>query len=179
MRAAVQAAQSAVAAVPYLRTDPGDPPETTLVAVLRRRREVTVGWVGDSRAYLVGPAGVRQLTEDHSWLNEVMAAGQMSRTEALHSPLAHSITRTLGGPTGPEGTSDEPSLVTATLPDGPGYLILCSDGLWNYLPEPDELAVLVGQRPAGSDALQLAQSLVNYACAQGGHDNITVAVLRF
>jgi serine/threonine protein phosphatase PrpC len=176
MMAAIQAAQSAVAAVPYVRTDPGDPPETTFVAVLRRGRHVTVGWLGDSRAYLVSPGGVRQLTEDHSWLNEVLATGQMSRAEALRSPQAHSITRTLGGPT---GASDEPSLIAVALPEGPGYLILCSDGLWNALPEPDGLADLVGQQPIEGDALNLARSMVDYANAQGGRDNVTVAVLRF
>lgn len=179
MAAAVRAARDVVAALPYVHTDATDPPETTLVAALRQGRTVTLGWLGDSRAYLLTAESVQQLTEDHSWLNEVLAAGELSLAEALKSPRAHYITRTLGGPTGPNATPDEPSLAVITLPEAPGWLLLCSDGLWNYVPEAADLAALVRQQPDGTDALSLARSLVNYACGRGGHDNVTVAALRF
>jgi serine/threonine protein phosphatase PrpC len=171
--AALRAAGSAVTALPQHAGNGQDPPETTIVLALRQRRRLTVGWVGDSRAYLAGPGGARLLTEDHSWVNEVVAAGLMTRGKALRAPQAHCVTRTLGG----HGTGDEPGLATFDLPDGSGYLILCSDGLWNEVPEPDTLAYLLRARPAETDALGMARVLVAYALSRSGRDNITAAVL--
>ena len=95
--AAIRAAKVAVLALPISKKDKDDPPETTIVVALRRGRVVNLGWVGDSRAYYVGPTGIRQLTVDHSWFNEVVAAGQVTAEEALRSPLVHALTRTLAG----------------------------------------------------------------------------------
>jgi serine/threonine protein phosphatase PrpC len=173
MAAAVQAAQDAAAGIPFDRGSAADPPETTLVAALRRGRRLTVGWLGDSRAYWIGPDGARPLTRDHSWLEETVAAGKLSRAEALRSPLAHAVTRTVGGPT---GAADQPSLLTLDLPPTSGVLLLCSDGLWNTVPEPWQLAALV-RRTNAADALTLARALVAHALDAGGHDNITAAVL--
>jgi serine/threonine protein phosphatase PrpC len=175
MREALRAAEDAVSAIPYRRTPGEAPPETTIVAAVRQGGRVTLGWLGDSRAYLVGPGGARQLTEDHSWVNEVVAAGEMTPAEALRSPRAHGITRTLGGHPVNEA-ADEPSLLTLDLPAGPSHLVLCSDGLWNDIPEPWQLAALVN-RNRGGDALALARALVEYACGRQAHDNITAAVL--
>jgi serine/threonine protein phosphatase PrpC len=175
MAAAVAAAGAAVAAVPCRAGDDKDPPETTLVAAVRRGRRLVLAWLGDSRAYFVGPSGARQLTEDHSWVNEVVAAGVMSRAQAEHSPQAHCITRTLGGPTG----DDRPSLLTLDIPDAAAYLLLCTDGLWNCCREPWRLAHLLGPtrlRP-GSEALAAARAVVDFACERSGVDNITAAVL--
>jgi serine/threonine protein phosphatase PrpC len=55
--------------------------------------------------------------------------------------------------------------------------VLCSDGLWNYLPEAASMAELISSQPAEADALARARSLVEFALERGGHDNITVAVL--
>jgi serine/threonine protein phosphatase PrpC len=136
-----------------------------------------VGWLGDSRAYHVGSDEVRQLTHDHSWVNEVVAAGKMTLDEAESAPQAHSITRSVGGPTtGPTASGDDPSLLDVELPAGPGWLVLCTDGLWNLTPEPARLAELV--RAGGEcDALVVARRLVEYARDRRGHDNITAAVL--
>jgi PPM family protein phosphatase len=177
MKAALGAAQVAVLALPYQPSTTVQRPETTIVAALRKGRHLTVGWLGDSRAYLLGPTTARLLSEDHSWVNEVVAAGQLTRAEALRAPLAHSITRTLGGPVGPDGRGDEPALTACMVTEDSSSLILCSDGLWNYADEPERLAAVVG-RYAGRDALQLARGLIEYALGQGGHDNVTVAVLR-
>jgi serine/threonine protein phosphatase PrpC len=178
MEDAVVAAHEAVRGLPFSTAAEADgPPETTLVAALRRGRRLTVGWLGDSRAYHVGPVEVRQLTHDHSWLNAVVAAGKMTRVEAEDSPLSHAITRSIGGPTsGPAASGDDPSLLDVELPAGPGWLILCTDGLWNLTPEPRQLAELLWDR-GESDALEVARRLVDYACNRRGHDNITAAVL--
>ena len=151
-----------------------DPPESTIVVALRRGRHVSLGWIGDSRAYLIAPDDARQCTVDHSWVNEAVAAGEMSLAEALRSPLAHALTHSLGGPA---DSSDEPSQLDFDLPPGPSCLVLCSDGLWNYLPDAASLAALVRGQPAEADALARARALVEFARDRGGHDNITAAVL--
>ena len=177
VEAAIGAAHAAVRALPYTRGGRDDPPEATIVAAVRRGRRVTVGWLGDSRAYVLVPAGGRQLTEDHSWVNEVVAAGRMTRAEALAAPLAHAITRTLGRPVGAAATGDDPSLADFDLPAGPGYLVLCSDGLWNVAPDPGTLAEVAGRNAPGTDALGVARGLVAYAREHGSRDDITAAVL--
>jgi serine/threonine protein phosphatase PrpC len=171
--AVLRAAEDAVRALPFEPEFRDDPPETTIVAALRQERRLLVGWLGDSRAYLVTPAGARQLTEDHSWVNEVVAAGAMTLADARRAPLAHAITRTLGG----RGVGDQPSVRAIDLPDGPAVLVLCTDGLWNYTQQPWELAELVHRQPPGADALTLARSLVQHALNNDAHDNVTAAVL--
>ena len=163
-----------------------DVPATTALAVLTRTasatpesaREVTLGWLGDSRAYFFARSGgARLLTKDHSWVNEVVDAGQMTRTEALRSKNAHTVMRTLGGSPGENGRPDEPSTARVTLAE-PGWLVLCSDGLWNYAPEVPELAAWVQSLvPAGADALALCRALTAEALRQGGRDNVTVIAL--
>ena len=172
--AALHAARIAVRSVPFAQSSDADPPESTIVLAVRRGQRVSLGWVGDSRAYIIASARAQQCTMDHSWLNEVVDAGTMSLVDALRSPLAHALTRSLGGPA---DSSDEPSQLDFELPSGPSYLVLCSDGLWNYLPDAVSLAVLIGGQPAKADALARARSLVKFALERGGHDNITVAVL--
>jgi serine/threonine protein phosphatase PrpC len=172
---AIRSARAAVDAVPFISTDAADPPETTIVLAIRSGRRIAVGWIGDSRAYHLGSEGIRSLTRDHSWAVEVVAAGEMTAAEAFRAPQSHAVTRTLGGPTGDE--ADEPSFAAFDVPDGPGLLLLCSDGLWNYAPEPEQLAELVRVQPASGDALAVARGLVDFACDRGGRDNITVAVL--
>ena len=149
--AALEAARLAVRAVPIAPTVNADPPESTIVVALRRGRGVSLGWVGDSRAYLLAADGPRQCTVDHSWVNETVAAGERSLAEALESPLAHALTRSLGGP---PGSSEEPSQIDLALPPGQSCLVLCSDGLWNYLADPASLAALVHAQPAEADALR-------------------------
>jgi serine/threonine protein phosphatase PrpC len=148
-----------------------DAPSTTVVAALIDGCEATIGWAGDSRAYWIADTGeTHQLTLDHSWINDVVLAGAMSREEAAQAPQAHGITRWLGADA---GENAEPEIVHLTL-TGPGYLLLCSDGLWNYAEEPSKLHDLL----RGSDSLEIARAYVDYGIEQGGHDNITAVVLR-
>jgi serine/threonine protein phosphatase PrpC len=174
LQGALRSAEEAVRALPFDPSAEDDPPETTIVAAVRQGRRLTVGWLGDSRAYLLGPGGARQLTEDHSWINEVVGAGAMTLAEARRAPLAHAITRTLGG----RALYDEPSLRTIDIPEGHSLLMLCTDGLWNYFQEVWHLAELVHRHPPGADALALARSLVEHALNNNAHDNVTAAVLK-
>ncbi len=173
MKAAILAAHEAACTVPYDPDQPKEPPGATLVAALVRGGLATLGWLGDSRAYWIGPTESRLLTHDHSWVNAVVDAGEMSEAEALRAPEAHAITRCLGLL---NGDAPEPTVITVPM-TASGWLLLCSDGLWNYAPQTEQVAELVRRVPAGSDALAICRLLINYALSKGGRDNITVALL--
>jgi serine/threonine protein phosphatase PrpC len=173
LSAALSAAHDAVAALPFDPSDASDPPEATIVAAVRRGRRVAVGWLGDSRAYYVTPSVARQLTADHSWLREEIEAGEITAEEGLRSPLAHAVTRTLGGPKG----RDEPETRAFDLPPGPGLLLLCTDGLWAAFPDPAGLAREAWRLAPDGDARAVAAGLVEVAVERYGRDNATAAVL--
>ena len=174
MKAAIEAGKSELESR-MAKTTANDPPSTTVVAALVLNGHVTVGWVGDSRAYWFDAAGAQQLTTDHSWINAVVAEGVMSAEQAEKSPLAHGITRWIGVDAGENAEPDVMGFGVA----GPGTLLLCSDGLWNYAPTPQAMAETLHQASAnGEDALGTVRRLVEFATEKGGHDNITVAVLR-
>jgi serine/threonine protein phosphatase PrpC len=154
-----------------------NPPSTTVVAALVTETEMALAWVGDSRAYWIDAGGAALLTRDHSWLNEATSTGAMTVEQALASPQAHAITRWIGADAGPDSA---PEIVRRTIP-GPGRLLLCTDGLWNYLQGDsvngaEYLAKLIAA--AGEDALSISRQLVQFANGRGGQDNITVALLQ-
>ncbi len=163
----------------------GEPPSTTIVCAIAVPPEtptdttaIYVAWVGDSRAYWLSDTVSLRLTQDHSWMNEIVAEGEMTEAEAEASPNAHAITRWLGADSQSDAgyCHDEPSFATHTVKQ-PGRLLVCSDGLWNYAPQPDALQALVNQAPAG-DTIALTRSCLDYALSCGGQDNITIAVLN-
>ncbi len=170
MRTAILAAHDAVCRLVPAGADVADRPLTTIVAALARPGAVTIGWVGDSRAYLLGSGG-RQLTRDNSWVNWVVERGEMTEAEAMHSPNAHAILQCLGDP----DDTPEPHIVTAAPRPG-ARLLLCTDGLWNYAPETSDLAALLSSVPENTPAFELCRALVEFANAAGGHDNITAAI---
>ncbi|WP_455604817.1 PP2C family protein-serine/threonine phosphatase, partial [Cellulosimicrobium funkei] len=98
------------------------------------------------------------------------------RAQAETSPQAHASTRGRG-PDAP----DPVARTAATLPDRDGWLLVCSDGLWNYCSPAADLAALVRstQDRVGDDPQVLAGALVDWANAQGGRDNITATLARF
>lgn len=147
----------------------------TLIAALVTPETITVGNVGDSRAYFVGDDGsARLLSTDDSMAQERMKLG-MARDEAERSRQAHAITKWLGH----QSTSSAPSLMQLR-PTVSGWLLLCSDGLWNYASAPEDMASLFARTlPQASAPDALAEALVAWANEQGGRDNITVIVARF
>lgn len=152
-------------------------PACTFVAAVVDGGTAVVGSVGDSRGYWLPDGGAaRLLTRDDSWSEEQIALG-VPREVAETAPQAHSITRWLG----PDAPDHTPAKTTLEF-DAPGWLLLCSDGLWNYASEPEaigrvvaELAATLGANPL---PVALARRLVEWANAQGGRDNITVALAR-
>lgn len=166
---------------------PVNAPSCTFVAAVVRGGRITVGWVGDSRAYWVPeavPAAAVQLTTDDSWAAEEMAHG-VPREIAENGPRAHAITRWLGA-----GAPDAAPRMVNLAATEPGWLVVCSDGLWNYCSEAVDLGILVdglvqealsapaGTVPEGALHEVIVTGLVRWACEQGGRDNITVAVAR-
>ena len=173
LKAAADAASDAVLA--NTSPDSPNPASCTFVAAVVEGDLVVAGVVGDSRAYwLPDNAEAVGLTVDDSWAAELIATG-VPRQQAETGPQAHAITRWLG-----KDAPDHTPRTTTLKVDGPGWLLVCSDGLWNYCSEAAPLADLVRQTAAANRGEPLATSsaLVDWANAQGGQDNITVALAR-
>lgn len=165
------AAAQAAAALAAGDDAKANPPSTTLVAAVVTSAAVTVGWVGDSRAYWVPnpgtPDGPSCLTVDDTLAGQLGAVGVAMATDA---PNAGALIRWLGA----DATDTEPHTVTL-VPPGPGRVIVCSDGLYRYVPRPDQLA---DATPTGTP-IEVASALVRLALQAGGQDNVTVVVLPY
>lgn len=167
---AADAANTAVIA----HTNPSSPrPASCTFAVgVVEGSTVRAAIIGDSRVYLLPDAGGgSQLLPDDSMAQLLIASGK-TRAEAESSPQAHAITKWLGS----DSPDTVPRVATVTS-DQPGWLLVCSDGLWNYASEPDALRARV-DAAGTTEPLALASALVAWANAQGGQDNITVALAR-
>ncbi|MCD4524688.1 protein phosphatase 2C domain-containing protein [Nocardioides sp. cx-173] len=149
-----------------------NPPSATFVCVVVEGSMLSFANLGDSRAYWLpdGASGV-QLSVDDSVAQQLIAAGT-PRQQAETSAQAHAITKWLG-----RDARDLTPRVGQLEVTGPGWVLVCSDGLWNYASEPDALVAQVAASGATApDALALA--LTDWANAQGGIDNITVTLAR-
>ncbi len=172
-------AQKSVSALATPELDGDDAPASTAIAACIRDSDVLLAWLGDCRAYWFG-AENRLLTKDHSWLNEVVESGKLTYEEARKRKGAHAVTRSLGGPPALESpdSGDEPSLLKITL-TGPGWLLLCSDGLWGYAPEPHEIGSWVAEEARDTaDAATICRGLIERARLRGGRDNLTALLVR-
>ncbi|WP_309739234.1 protein phosphatase 2C domain-containing protein [Chamaesiphon sp. OTE_20_metabat_361] len=167
----VAAALQAVAKIPIDPTSNVDPSSTTIVTAIVRDKIVTIGWLGDSRAYWLAPEKSLQLTQDDSWMRDAIESGTYTPAEAEASPYAHAIVRWRGADTADDG---KPNLITFNIPS-PGYLLLCTDGLWNYAPDPAYLYHTLRRSPT-LDSAAIVRHLISYANQQGGQDNITVGI---
>ncbi|MGW5850449.1 protein phosphatase 2C domain-containing protein [Streptomyces sp. NPDC055254] len=176
MHEAILAAAAAVNALAPEVPGAQNAPACTLVGAVVSGGLLTIGWVGDSRAYWVPDdraALPRRLTEDDSWAAQMVAAGLMGEAEAYADVRAHAITGWLGA----DAYDLEPH--TATFkPDHPGVVVVCTDGLWNYAESAREMAQVL-PADAATRPLHSAQVLVGHALDGGGHDNVTVAVVPF
>ncbi len=149
-----------------------DAPATTFVTATLTRQAITLCWLGDSRAYWLSPGSSQRLTRDDSVAAEMVAAGQATEAAALAMPQAHMLTRWIGA------DIREAPHVAVFEPPGPGALLLCSDGLWNYQPDPAQLARLALPM-ALTDPLGAASVLIGFALAAGGMDNVTAVLAPF
>ena len=142
---------------------------TTVTAALVLGQQVTIAHVGDSRAYAIYPDGrMEVITRDHSLVKRLEELGHLSKDEAENFPHRNVLIRALG-----QGESLEADIFTIPFPQ-PGYLMICSDGLWGVLNENDIFRMI-------TDAPNLhraCQNLVEAANAAGGPDNITVILAQ-
>jgi PPM family protein phosphatase len=141
---------------------------TTLVACAIRYDQAIVSHVGDSRCYLVRGGKAKQITQDHTWVNEQRKMGIISASEVAESESRHVLIRSLG----PE-MFVSPDTTAVTLQAG-DVLVLCSDGLHDELGE-DELARIVSQH---KNIDEIARELVARAVELDGNDNTTAQVIR-
>jgi serine/threonine protein phosphatase PrpC len=177
-RAAVVAARQSVA-------DLGEPANersaSTFLSVVAAHDDVTLCWLGDSRAYWLAPTepGSAQLTRDDSVAGGMVEAGLATEETAMALPHAHVLTRWLGAEAADlNGDPGRAPHVEQYTPPDLGVLLICSDGLWNYLPEAAELARLAMPR-ALTDPLGAANDMVRFAVEAGGADTITAVLIPY
>lgn len=151
-----------------------EPSACTLIAAAISPGMVAVGNIGDSRAYWFADDGsCEMLSVDDSMAQARIMLG-MSRGDAEQSNQAHAITKWLGR----QATNVTPSVITLQ-PQINGWLMLCTDGLWNYVSSPEDMSALfTAQLSRTPSPSALAEALVGWANDRGGKDNITVVVAR-
>ena len=123
--------------------------------------------VGDSRLYVVG-SKIRQITRDHSYVEEMVRIGELDRADARNHPDKNIITRAVGAE-----DKVEPDFFTVELQEGE-IVLMCSDGLTNMLEDEEIRMIISGAR----DLVEKAESLVEAANANGGRDNISVILIE-
>lgn len=139
---------------------------TTVVAAIMTKNTLYIAHAGDSRAYLVTKEEIRQLTRDHSVVQDLVDRGEITPEQARTHPRKNLITRALG--------VDESLKVDFTVEDlkGDETLLICTDGLSNMI-EPLDIYRVVADNPHE----EIAEILVNQANENGGEDNITVVAI--
>ncbi|MCI9338429.1 MAG: Stp1/IreP family PP2C-type Ser/Thr phosphatase [Lachnospiraceae bacterium] len=141
---------------------------TTVVAAACEENRLSVANVGDSRLYVVGEKGIRQITRDHSWVEEMVLRGGIGREEARNHPDKNIITRAVGA----EDTV-RADFFTVGLEEG-DTVLMCTDGLTNMLEDEEIRMIMNGAR----DIVERAQALVEAANENGGRDNISVILIE-
>jgi serine/threonine protein phosphatase PrpC len=167
LREAIEEANRRVFALP--QEQDGARPGATVVAILHHEGGTEVAHVGDSRVYLIHGADVVQLTKDHSLVQQMVDRGLLLPEQAVGHPDANKISRALGMKADVE-VEVRPQPVAHVIGD---VFVLCSDGLSDLVVPADILRIA-----GGAPAKQAAGQLVDLANARGGHDNITVQILR-
>jgi serine/threonine protein phosphatase PrpC len=166
IRAAMERANTSIHKTNCDLVQSGRPMGTTLLSALVEPRMAWIGNVGDSRAYHVRGGNILERTADHSWVDEQVALGLMTREEAKTDKRKNMVTRSIG-------THPEMEVDTYRWHLSPGdVLLLCTDGLVNMVQDTEIVSVLAS--PA--TAREMAARLVELALEGGGKDNITVIV---
>lgn len=142
---------------------------TTLTAALVLGQQITVAHVGDSRAYFVFPDGrIEAITRDHSLVKRLEELGHITSEEAVNYPHRNVLYRALG-----QGEILDPDIFTISFPQ-PGFLMICSDGLWGVVAEQDIVRSII----EAPNLQRACQNLVSAANTAGGPDNISVILAQ-
>ena len=143
---------------------------TTLVIATIIGKYLQVSNIGDSRLYLLNKDGLRQVTEDHSLVEEMIRLGGLSREDARLHPDKNIITRAIGAK-----DEVEADFFTEELEAG-NIVLMCSDGLTNMLEDKEIEAILLN--PEKEELIQKGDALIKAANENGGKDNIAVVLVR-
>ncbi len=144
----------------------GRPMGTTLLTALIIQRKIYIANVGDSRCYHIRDGDIIEHTEDHSWVDEQVKLGLMTRSEAETDNRKNMVTRSVG-------THPEVEIDTYKWHIVPGdTLLLCTDGLINMVKD----SVIIEEFRKNASPAEIAQRLVKLANENGGKDNITVVI---
>ncbi len=163
MEEGVKAAQQAVT-----RKAPGG--GTTLSAALLFGDQITIAHVGDSRVYFIYPDGRMQIiTQDHSLVHRLVELGQITEQEAMVHPQKNVLYRAVG-----QAEPYKPDINTYQLPR-PGFVLMCSDGLWGVVPEQEIFRVVKAAANPSAACHQLIQAANN----AGGPDNISAVLIQY
>ncbi len=151
-----------------LRKAPGG--GTTLTAALVVGEQATIAHVGDSRAYFIYPDGrIQSITHDHTLVRRLIDLGQITEKEAKVHPQRNVLYRALG-----QAEPFRPDIHTYQMPH-PGYLLICSDGLWGVISDNEIFQIVTSSR-----TLSIAcKNLVDAANSAGGPDNISVILVQY
>ncbi len=141
---------------------------TTVVAATCSDGMLFVANVGDSRLYVVGRHGMKQVTRDHSWVEEMVRRGGLGKEEARNHPDRNIITRAVGAE-----EKVKPDFFRVELKEG-DMVLMCTDGLTNMLEDEEIRMALDGAR----DLVEQAETLVRRANENGGRDNISVILIQ-
>lgn len=139
---------------------------TTVVVVVFLANKILMAHVGDSRGYLLRAGELKQLTDDHSLVNELVKSGEITKEMAANHPRKNILARSLGMP----GVVDVDVLDTEVTTED--TVILCSDGLTNMLTDQQISEILMAEKPLA----ERVDKLIQEANQAGGKDNITVLV---
>lgn len=142
---------------------------TTITMALVHGDRAIIANVGDSRTYLIRGKNIRQVTHDHSLIAGLIQSGNVKPEDAFTHPARNVIIRSLGRDAKVDVDVFEEKLRKGDI------LLLCSDGLWEMVRDPNEIAAIARQAPA---PLEACRDLIAAANAAGGADNISVIVAR-
>jgi protein phosphatase len=159
-----EATVSANQAVAQMESDAG----TTLTCALVLGQRAYVAHVGDTRVYYLNDDGLHRITKDHSLVNRLVELGQISDQEAQHHPQRNFLYRAVG-----QGHELKVDTYSRHLEAG-SHLILCSDGLWNAVPEEEIVDVI----RISSSPQEACNELIDRANEHGGEDNITMVLAK-
>lgn len=145
---------------------------TTVTAVVQRREMVYFGQVGDSRAYLIRGGQMKQMTKDHSLVQQLVDEGLLEESEMENHPDKNVILRSLG-------VKPEVEVDVSHIPIAPGdVFLICSDGLSGLVSNEDILQAYRQGSREGKSLRAICEQLIDMANAAGGHDNSTVQLLK-
>jgi PPM family protein phosphatase len=139
---------------------------TTTTCCIVSENNLYIGHVGDSRAYIINEEGIRKITIDHSFVQELILNGSITEDEAFNHPQKNLITRAVG---------TEQTVIVDTKTErikDKDYVIICSDGLTSYVTNNEIYEIVLNKK---EDAVE---ELIRLANSRGGKDNISIIIAR-